>query len=281
MNLINLCLRIPNLGIILYYLIFVVIIPYILVANANLDILKYYMPLMVGFANLLTLSGDKKLFGNLYQLQPTNFVGFVSTNFINLFALFGILWQCIDYSNNNNGNITKSIVYGTVLFVIIFPFSRQGLKFVVDHVDFYMREKTKMKYEYNWHMLTFGLLYIIFLLGLQAVILSLISGTTDYSGMKLPQAKKKPKAKPTPKLNANVNQTSNANQVVNANTNANAKVNNVQDRNNESKINTLVNNIKKNITNGTNNVSNNTQSLLNNISISNLNNFAKKRGLTN
>ena len=178
MNLINLCLRIPNLGIILYYLIFVVIIPYMLVSNASLDILKYYMPLMVAFANLLTLSGHDKLFGNLYQLKPKNFVAFVSTNFINLFALFGILWQCIDYSSKDKNNVTRSIIYGTVLFVIVFPFSRDGLKYVLDQIDYYLKKKTNMTYDYNWHLLAFGLLYIIFLLGLQAVLLGLVSGYT-------------------------------------------------------------------------------------------------------
>ena len=67
MNLLNLCLRIPNLGILLYFLFFIVLIPYILIANSSLQILKYYMPLMVAFAHMLSLSGHSKLFGNLYE----------------------------------------------------------------------------------------------------------------------------------------------------------------------------------------------------------------------
>ena len=82
MNLLNLCLRIPNLGILLYYLFFIVLNPYILIANSSMEILKYYMPLMVAFAHMLTLSGHKKLFGNLYEMEPKNFVSFVSSNFI-------------------------------------------------------------------------------------------------------------------------------------------------------------------------------------------------------
>ena len=80
MDLLNLCMKIPNLGILIFYLIFVIIIPYMLMASNSNDILKYYMPLLIAFANLLTLSGDKRVFGNLYQLQPDNFVAFISTD---------------------------------------------------------------------------------------------------------------------------------------------------------------------------------------------------------
>ena len=38
-------------------------------------------------AHLLTRVGNKEVFKNLYELQPDNFVSFLSSNFINLFAL--------------------------------------------------------------------------------------------------------------------------------------------------------------------------------------------------
>ena len=177
MNLVSLCLKIPNLGILIFYLIFVVILPYILVLNGSTDILKFYLPMLVAFANLLSKVGNRKIFENLYDLHPDNFVSFLSSNFINLFALFGILWQCLEYSKTRNGTVTKAVIYGTVLFIIAFPFARNGLTFVLDHVDFYLREKTDLTYRHNWHLLVFGLLYIIFLLGIQAVLLNLVDST--------------------------------------------------------------------------------------------------------
>ena len=77
MDLVNLCLKIPNLGILIYYLIFIVIIPYVLIYSQNIGILKYYMTMMVAFAHLLTRVGDPKLFGSLYQLNPKEFVPFM------------------------------------------------------------------------------------------------------------------------------------------------------------------------------------------------------------
>ena len=174
MDLLNLCLKIPNLGILIYYLIFIVIIPYILISNYSISILRYYMPLMLVFAHLLTRVGNKQVFNNLYDLKPDNFVSFISTNFINLFALFGIIWQTVEYSKRANTDITYSVIYGILLFIISFPLARVGLKYILDNTNLYLKEKTNVDYKYNWHLIVIGLLYIIFILGLQAIVLSLV-----------------------------------------------------------------------------------------------------------
>lgn len=282
MNLLNLCLRIPNLGIIIFYLFFVVAIPYVLIANHSMGVLKYYMPLMVAFAHMLSLSGHKKLFGNLYELKPKNFVAFISTNFINLFALFGILWQCIDYSRSTSNGLARAVIYGIVLFVIVFPMSRQGLKFVLDNVDLYMRKKSDMSFEYNWHLFVFGLIYIIFLLGLQAVLLSLVdTGRRDEEADKLREQldKYRKNKRDIQRERNNLEKRMKQQQL-----NADEKLRLAESKRNEQKINTLVNNIKKNIDDIENDNKNNnkmaeTRKMLNQISISNLATFAKKQGL--
>jgi hypothetical protein len=289
MNLLNLCMRIPNLGILLYYLFFVVLIPYILVANSSMQILKYYMPMMVAFAHMLSLSGHDKLFGNLYDMKPKNFVSFVSTNFINLFALFGILWQCITYAQADSSSLPRAIVYGIILFVIVFPMARQGMKFVLDNVDLYLREKTDMTFEYNWHLLVFGLIYIIFLLGIQAVMLSLVdtSRKTSESDQMRAELKKyeeskqklkKERKKLKKQIDVNRRGRDKAERDV-----LELKLKEAQK--DEQKVNELIENIKENVTVAENkgtNESNNmkkTRELLNNISISNLSSFAKKQGI--
>lgn len=298
MNLLNLCLRIPNLGILLYYLFFVVLIPYILVANSSMQILKYYMPMMVAFAHMLSLSGHKKLFGNLYDMKPKNFVSFVSTNFINLFALFGILWQCITYAQSDSSSLPRAIVYGIILFVIVFPMARQGMKFVLDNVDLYLREKTEMTFEYNWHLLVFGLIYIIFLLGIQSVMLSLVDTSRKQSEADKMRAEirkyedskqklKKERKKLKKQIELNRRGRNKAEKDV-----LELKLKEAQK--DEQKVNELIENIKENVTKAENvaknknNVKNEpdsnslkkTRELLNNISISNLSSFAKKQGIS-
>ena len=311
MNLLNLCLRIPNLGILLYFLFFIVLIPYILIANSNLQILKYYMPLMVALAHMLSLSGHSKLFGNLYDLQPKNFVSFVSTNFINLFALFGILWQVISYAQADSTNIPRAVVYGIILFIIAFPMARQGMKFVINNVDFYLRKKTEMTFEYNWHLLTFGLIYIIFLLGLQAVMLTLVDTSRKKSEedkmkdelKKYQNNKSKLEAEKTKLLKQMNNNRVSRNKVEKNALEAKLK----EAEQDEENINDLINNIKENVDNYSNlnnknnvnnleqevemqnnqgNIQNNTQQnmerareLLSNISITDLESFAKKQGI--
>ena len=46
--------------------------------------------------------------------------------------------------------------------------------FILNNVDKYLKDTTELNYKYNWHLMTFGLLYIVFLLGLQAILLSLV-----------------------------------------------------------------------------------------------------------
>ena len=309
MNLLNLCLRIPNLGILLYFLFFIVLIPYILIANSSLQILKYYMPLMVAFAHMLSLSGHSKLFGNLYELQPKNFVSFVSTNFINLFALFGILWQVITYAQDDSSNIPRAVVYGIILFIIVFPMARQGMKFILSNVDFYMREKTEMTFEYNWHLFVFGLLYIIFLLGLQAVMLSLVDTSRKRSESDRMKDELKKYKNNKSKLQAekeNLMKQMQNNRVARNKAEKNALEAKLREaEQDESKINDLINNIRENVNNYSDINSENdllgmevnnqipeaqetnnsgkgmerAKELLTDISITDLESFAKKQGI--
>ena len=96
-----------------------------------------------------------------------------------MFALFGILWQCLEHSRRYDIDVTRSVIYGTILFIIAFPMARQGLAFILRNVDKYLKNNTDLKYNYNWHLMAFGLLYIVFLLGLQAILLSLIDFSKD------------------------------------------------------------------------------------------------------
>jgi hypothetical protein len=285
MNLLNLCLRIPNLGILLYFLFFIVLIPYMLIANSNIQILKYYMPMMVAFAHMLSLSGHKKLFGNLYDLQPKNFVSFVSTNFINLFALFGILWQVITYAQDDSTNIPRAVVYGIILFVIAFPMARQGMKFVLNNVDFYLRKKTEITFEYNWHLLVFGLVYIVFLLGIQAVMLSLVDVSrkkSESDNMKDELNKYKNNRAKLQEEKAKLLKQMNSNRAAKNQAEKNALQAKLRDaEQDEEKINDLINNIKENVNNYSNiniNNENNLGELENNLDMEVEDNIPNNKG---
>ena len=68
--------------------------------------LKFYLPMLIAFANLLTQVGDKKFFKNLYMLKPDNFVAFLSSSFISASFLY------LSFSEINPGTTPSLFVSG-------------------------------------------------------------------------------------------------------------------------------------------------------------------------
>ena len=59
--------------------------------NNSLNVLKFYLPMLIAFANLLTQVGDEKLFKNLYMIKPDNFVIGFGESHNNIFLIdFGL-----------------------------------------------------------------------------------------------------------------------------------------------------------------------------------------------
>ena len=79
----DICLRIPNLGTILFLIVFVVAIPVYLYTQNSVDTFKFYLPFLVMLAVTLTEAGKPHSFTNLYPLPAKNLPGLLSTNMIN------------------------------------------------------------------------------------------------------------------------------------------------------------------------------------------------------
>jgi hypothetical protein len=161
MSIITECLKIPNLGILLYFLIFIIIIPYILYSSNNQQIVKYYIPILIIIAHLLSILGNKNIFKKLYQEKPTDIISKISTYTISVIAILGIIWQISLFSNKIIG-----IMYGIILALIVFIISRNGLNYAIN----YVKENTDLKYKYDIHLIITGLLCILVLLGLQYIL---------------------------------------------------------------------------------------------------------------
>ena len=65
MKFINFCLSIPNLDTIIFYLIFVILIPAYLFSTSDYETLKYYLPALIMIAVTLTEAGKPDFFNNL------------------------------------------------------------------------------------------------------------------------------------------------------------------------------------------------------------------------
>lgn len=182
-NYLNVCLKLPNVGLVSFYLTFVVLLPMIIVTfTSQFGFLKYYLPILIAFANTLTLAGTPYIFQNLYVLNPKNFISWVSKNTINLIAVIGIFWQVLEYSQFETIKSTMpiySIIYGLILIIITFVVSTSGLKLFLDQIDKWSDRKNKRTYKNqqndNWYKLAFGLIFIILIIGAEVLFISLLN----------------------------------------------------------------------------------------------------------
>ena len=174
MDFTELSLRVPNLGFIVFYIVFIILIPLLITLTKSFNYVKFYMPFVIAIAYLTVRIVDNKSVDGLYELMPTEFIPFLSSNFINVFALFGIIWQSVEVSRQST--LGRGLIVGIVLFMVFIPFSRIGLKYAVDNVDKYSKAKFDKEFKFNWHLIVFGLVYLVFLICIQYLLLLGVSG---------------------------------------------------------------------------------------------------------
>ena len=168
MGFINLCLKVPNLDNIIFYLVFVVLIPYYFLMVEDIDSLKFYLPALVMIAVTLTAAGKPDLFRDLYPAEcDSSLAGFLSKNTINLLAVTGILFTTIKLSIATN-NAWVGTMTGLVCLAITFPLAQVVLPFFIEQGHKAIRAVTREDiYVGNWDKYIIGAFYIMLLMGLQ------------------------------------------------------------------------------------------------------------------
>jgi hypothetical protein len=170
----NICLRIPNLGTILFYIIFIILIPIYLVYTDNADSFNYYFPAIVMLAIVITEAGKPDSNQNLYPIPANNLQSFASTNIINGLAIGAILYQAVSAAMHFN-SVELGVALGFISFLIVFPIAQQLLPFFIRQGDQILRDKTSFIFPGNWHKYFLGFLFIIVLLLIQNVVIMAIS----------------------------------------------------------------------------------------------------------
>ena len=182
MNYLNICLKLPNIGLVTFYLIFVLLIPMLIINLSAINNLQYYFPILVAFANVLTIAGSPYIFQNLYKINPKNIISSVSTWVINIIALSGIIWQILEYSKYElrvNKDPYISILYGLVLMGITFIVSTIGIKALLDQVDKWQNKNKNIiageQKNNNWNKFMYGAIAIIMIIGLETILVGLLN----------------------------------------------------------------------------------------------------------
>ena len=175
MGFINLCLRFPNLDTMIFFLVFVVGVPYYLISKNDYDSLKFYLPTLVMVAVTLTEAGSPNFFQNLYPLDNKTFSGFVSRNLINLLAMGGLLLQALVLTRVT-GNVMLGLVTGLITVAITFPVAQEVLPVFIREGDKWFRSLQiggrPIHYPGNWHKYFLGLIFTVFLVLLEYLLLT-------------------------------------------------------------------------------------------------------------
>jgi hypothetical protein len=168
----------PNIGTLLYYIIFVLGIPAFLLQIGAYDTFKYYFPALVMLASVLTKSGEPRYFQNLYPQNIENTSAFFSKNIMNLLAIVGILTNCL-VVGMVSGNLMLGLVTGVLAFTLTFPVANQLLPFIIEQVDNLLKDITVVgtRFPGNWHKYFTGIVFIVFFLALEVVLLRLVKNT--------------------------------------------------------------------------------------------------------
>ena len=94
-------------GFMIYFIVFVIFIPYLLIKNNYWNILSAYFPNLDLIATILGYHGgpmDSFIWTHLYNPADSTLTGYISSNLINLFALLGVTY-IIAYYTFINKNI--------------------------------------------------------------------------------------------------------------------------------------------------------------------------------
>lgn len=175
-----------DIGTVGWYIVFIIIIPYILRSETNL---RLYLPMIDLIANVFSTSGrtERKLFHNLYKLTPDNIISFVSTNFINLLALSGVALNGT-HVLIKTGQRTVAIIVMLVMYSITYLLPSQGLNWIIKRIQhvidnfildkekqdthwFIFRMKRFMKQHSIWFDYIGGFLVVIILVLLETFLI--------------------------------------------------------------------------------------------------------------
>ena len=131
-----------HLGTIIWYIIFVGFVPFII---KNERYLRIYFPMIDLIANVCSSAGktENRIFKDLYKLTPNNITSFLSTNFINLIALFGVALNGAYYILKTQ-NKWLGIKVMLIMYLLTYLLPTQGLNWITRYIQ---NKINKLKYD--------------------------------------------------------------------------------------------------------------------------------------
>jgi hypothetical protein len=166
----------PNhiMGYITYYSIFFVVIPYILYLRYGFEDLRYYVPMVDLFANVLATT--MPTFENIYNSEPPNILSYLSTNFINLVALTGVAWIGCEQALVQK-SIYKGVLISVIMYSITYLIPTQAIPLMLYYYDEIIDEERKKNENYVTDTnILIGVFLIVAFVLLEALFIMLLVG---------------------------------------------------------------------------------------------------------
>ena len=164
-SVLSVTLNMPNIGLILYYMICVIITPIVLINSGNEKILQIFLPLLLPIASVVQNAGNPNMYQNLLinSENNKNVLPIISTFIISAFTIVGILWLAINISMDNE-TLGDGILIGLVTSILIFGFSNIIIPDLMEKGDKFINDYTKLEPAYKMHKYLIGFFLVICLL---------------------------------------------------------------------------------------------------------------------
>ena len=162
-SVLNVTLNMPNIGLIIYHLICIIISPIILINSGNEKLLQIYLPLLLPIASVLQNAGNPNMYQNLLLNKNINIISILSTFLISIFTIVGILWLSINISMENE-SLGDGILIGLVVTLLIIGFSKIIIPDLMEKGDRFLKKNTTLEPAYEMHKYMIGFFFVVCLL---------------------------------------------------------------------------------------------------------------------
>ena len=174
-DLLNICVTLPNMDLFVFYFVFILLVPLLLIGIGETQLLNTFLVMLVPIAVVLTESGKPKLFNKLYSKEYIDLTSYISKLLISFISLSSILYISITLGYQYN-NIIYGMITGIISIIIVFFLCREIIPIIIEKGDTYIKDNFKLNYRYNWHKYIIGICSILIF-----IILEIILGETVLS----------------------------------------------------------------------------------------------------
>jgi len=168
-------------GFLIFFFVFVLIIPHTLYRLGYYTILEAYLPNVDLIANVLTWHGGPyELWKNLYLSTPLTIYGFTSQVLINYMALLGLTFL-VSRETKRTGSIKKGWSLAFIMLLMTYLIPSPLVSFVMNKLYIYFKNNLLISHDVLYTLTTLcGTLLTILIIVTEGYILSKYRNKLEY-----------------------------------------------------------------------------------------------------